>query len=155
MRRPKCGSPDGRGAFEPGRLPGWCPCANRFLTNHRQRPPHQPGRAPAKGETSDVCLIEEDSPEDLAEKLIQTVTERISRRFGLDPIADIQVLTPMNRGGLGVRALNAELQQRLNGSSEPKVSRFGVTYAPGNKVIQRVNNYDKDESLLQSGEISR
>jgi len=50
----------------------------------------------------------------------------------------------MNRGGLGVHALNAELQQRLNGQSEPKITRFGSSFAPGDKVIQRVNNYDKE-----------
>jgi exodeoxyribonuclease V alpha subunit len=50
----------------------------------------------------------------------------------------------MNRGGLGARSLNVELQARLNGQSEPKVVRFGSTYAPGDKVIQRINNYDKE-----------
>lgn len=50
----------------------------------------------------------------------------------------------MNRGGLGARSLNIELQQRLNGLSEPKVTRYGSIYAPGDKVIQQVNNYDKE-----------
>jgi exodeoxyribonuclease V alpha subunit len=50
----------------------------------------------------------------------------------------------MNRGGLGARSLNIELQQRLNGVSEPKVTRYGSVYAPGDKVIQQVNNYDKE-----------
>lgn len=50
----------------------------------------------------------------------------------------------MNRGGLGVRVINVELQQLLNDHSEPKVQRFGSTFAPGDKVIQRVNNYDKE-----------
>ncbi|MGZ8237118.1 MAG: ATP-dependent DNA helicase [Methylobacter sp.] len=50
----------------------------------------------------------------------------------------------MNRGGLGVRALNVELQARLNGDSEPKISKYGSTYAPGDKVIQNDNNYDKE-----------
>jgi exodeoxyribonuclease V alpha subunit len=50
----------------------------------------------------------------------------------------------MNRGGLGARSLNIELQSTLNGHSEPKVTRYGSTYAPGDKIIQRINNYDKD-----------
>jgi exodeoxyribonuclease V alpha subunit len=50
----------------------------------------------------------------------------------------------MNRGGLGAHALNAELQKVLNGNSEPRVTRFGTTYSPGDKVIQTVNNYDKE-----------
>jgi exodeoxyribonuclease V alpha subunit len=77
-------------------------------------------------------------------KLIQTVIERIPLRFGFHAVEDVQVLTPMNRGGLGVRALNVELQQRLNGPAEPKVQKFGTTFAPGDKVIQMVNDYDKE-----------
>lgn len=80
------------------------------------------------------------------------VTERIPKRFNLDPIRDIQVLTPMNRGELGSHSLNSELQARLNGSAEPKVTRFGVTFSPGDKVIQTVNNYDKE---VFNGDIGR
>jgi exodeoxyribonuclease V alpha subunit len=50
----------------------------------------------------------------------------------------------MNRGGLGARSLNIELQKRLNAYAEPKVERFGLSFAPGDKVIQTVNNYDKE-----------
>ena len=106
----------------------------------------------AKGETSDFYWMEADSPEAIADQLLQTVTEHIPQQFGLHPIDDIQVLTPMNRGGLGVRALNVELQHRLNAASEPKVQKFGTTYAPGDKVLQRVNNYDKD---VFNGDIGR
>ena len=106
----------------------------------------------AKGETSDFYWMEADSPEAIADQLLQTVTERIPQQFGFHPINDIQVLTPMNRGGLGVRALNVELQHRLNAASEPKVQKFGTTYAPGDEVLQRVNNYDKD---VFNGDIGR
>jgi exodeoxyribonuclease V alpha subunit len=58
----------------------------------------------------------------------------------------------MNRRGLGARALNVELQQRLNPNAEPRVTRFGWTYAPGDNVIRTVNNYDKD---LFNGDIGR
>jgi exodeoxyribonuclease V alpha subunit len=80
------------------------------------------------------------------------VTERIPKRFGFHPVRDIQVLTPMNRGGLGARSLNAELQQALNGKAEPRVTRFGSSFAPGDKVIQTVNNYDKE---VFNGDIGR
>ena len=50
----------------------------------------------------------------------------------------------MNRGGLGTSALNVTLQKQLNGDAEPTITRFGTTFAPGDKVIQLVNNYDKD-----------
>lgn len=84
--------------------------------------------------------------------MIQVVTERIPQKFGVHPVRDIQVQTPMNRGGLGVRALNVELQQRLNGASEPRITRFGATFAPGDKVLQTVNNYDKE---VFNGDIGR
>ena len=126
--------------------------ASRIIVNaHRINRGELP-LASAKGETSDFYWIEADSPEAIAEQLIQTVTERIPQQFGFHPVDDIQVLTPMNRGGLGVRALNVELQQRLNAASEPKVQKFGSVYAPGDKVLQRVNNYDKD---VFNGDIGR
>ena len=69
---------------------------------------------------------------------------RIPQRFGLDPIRDIQVLCPMNRGGVGARSLNIELQAALNPAGERKVERFGWTFAPGDKVMQIENDYDKE-----------
>ncbi len=95
-------------------------------------------------ELSDFYVVNSQTPENIHAKLMQMVTERIPARFGFHPVRDIQVLTPMNRGGLGSRALNAELQKALNGSAEPKVSRFGSIFSPGDKVIQMVNNYDKE-----------
>ena len=101
---------------------------------------------------SDFYVIPADSPEDIQAKLLRVVTERIPQRFGLHPIRDVQVLTPMNRGSLGARALNGVLQQALNPDANPQVTRFGWTYAPGDKVIQTVNNYDKD---VYNGDIGR
>jgi site-specific DNA recombinase len=59
------------------------------------------------------------------------VKNRIPKRFGFDPIRDVQVLCPMNRGGVGARSLNIELQAALNPTTEQKVERFGWTFAPG------------------------
>ena len=75
---------------------------------------------------------------------MELVQSRIPGRFGLDPIRDIQVLCPMNRGGVGARSLNIELQAALNPSGETKVERFGWTFAPGDKVMQIENDYDKE-----------
>ena len=69
---------------------------------------------------------------------------RIPKRFGLNQIRDIQVLCPMNRGGLGARSLNIELQAALNPAGERKVERFGWTFAPGDKIMQIENDYDGD-----------
>jgi len=93
---------------------------------------------------SDFYCLYAETPEEIFAKLMQVVLERIPQRFQFHPVNDVQILTPMNRGGLGARSLNIELQARLNGHSEPKITRFGNTYAPGDKVIQRINNYDKE-----------
>jgi exodeoxyribonuclease V alpha subunit len=93
---------------------------------------------------SDFHFVAADGPEDGVRKVLALVAERIPRRFGLDPVRDIQVLTPMNRGALGARALNASLQQRLNPPGEARVERFGWVFAPGDKVMQVENDYDKD-----------
>jgi exodeoxyribonuclease V alpha subunit len=113
------------------------------------------GEMPLKGdagELTDFYFIPSDTPEDIHAKLLQVVTERIPKRFGMHPVKDIQVLTPMNRGGLGSHSLNAELQKALNPDSEPKVTRFGTTFSPGDKVIQTVNDYDKE---VFNGDIGR
>jgi exodeoxyribonuclease V alpha subunit len=120
---------------------------NAHRINQGRIPRPDPDQQP-----SDFYVIAAQTPEALFEKLMEVVTRRIPQHFKLHPVNDIQVLTPMNRGGLGARSLNVELQQRLNGASEPKVTRYGSTYAPGDKVIQRLNNYDKD---VFNGDIGR
>jgi exodeoxyribonuclease V alpha subunit len=86
---------------------------------------------------------------------MQVVTKRIPAHFGLHPINDVQILTPMNRGGLGTRSLNIDLQAQLNPDSYPRISRFGWTYAPNDKVIQMVNNYDKEVFNGDIGRVTR
>ena len=76
--------------------------------------------------------------------MIEIVKERVPRRFGVDPIRDIQVLCPMNRGGLGARSLNIELQKALNPRTEPQIQKFGTTFLVGDKVMQTENDYDKE-----------
>jgi exodeoxyribonuclease V alpha subunit len=93
---------------------------------------------------SDFYFVEADDPETAVARIIELVRTRIPRRFGLDPIRDIQVLCPMNRGGVGARSLNIELQAALNPAGERKVERFGWTFAPGDKVMQIQNDYDKE-----------
>ena len=93
---------------------------------------------------SDFYFIDAPEPEAAVEKLVAIVRDRIPRAFGLDAIHDIQVLCPMNRGGLGARALNIELQRALNPPGDQRVERFGWTYAAGDKVMQVENDYDRD-----------
>jgi exodeoxyribonuclease V alpha subunit len=98
-------------------------------------------KAPA---SNDFYTIYTDAAETLHDQLLELVSNRIPQYLGCHAVRDIQVLTPMNRGGLGARSLNVALQAKLNGKAEPKVTRYGLTLAPGDKVIQTVNNYDKD-----------
>jgi exodeoxyribonuclease V alpha subunit len=114
-----------------------------IVNAHRLHQGKMPESQPA-GEASDFYCLYADTPEELFTRLIAVVSERIPQRFKLHPIDDIQVLTPANRGGLGVRALNPELQRRLNAHGEPRISRYGSSFAPGDKVIQLVNNYTKE-----------
>ncbi len=95
-------------------------------------------------EGSDFYFVEAAEPEDAARKLLAVVRDRVPARFGLDPVRDVQVLCPMNRGGLGARALNIELQQALNPPGALRVERFGWTYGPGDKVMQVANSYERD-----------
>jgi exodeoxyribonuclease V alpha subunit len=93
---------------------------------------------------SDFYFVQADEPEVAVRRIIELVKTRIPQRFGLDPIRDIQVLCPMNRGGVGARSLNVELQAALNPAGDRKVERFGWRFAPGDKVMQIENDYDKE-----------
>ena len=93
---------------------------------------------------SDFYFVPADDPETAVARIVDLVKTHIPRRFGLDPVRDIQVLCPMNRGGIGARSLNIELQAALNPAGERKVERFGWTFAPGDKVMQIENDYDKE-----------
>ena len=93
---------------------------------------------------SDFYFVAAEEVESVVERIVNIVSDRIPERFGLDPIRDIQVLCPMNRGGVGTQSLNFELQKRLNSTSSRTVERFGWTFSIGDKVMQTENNYDKE-----------
>ena len=109
----------------------------------------------AAQEGSDFFFVDAPDPEAGVEKVLALVRERIPRRFGLDPIRDVQVLCPMNRGGLGARSLNVELQQALNPPGEVRVERFGWTFGPGDKVMQVVNDHERQVYNGDLGVVAR
>ena len=109
----------------------------------------------ASVESGDFFFVDATDPDEGVRKLLAIVRERIPKRFGFDPIRDIQVLCPMNRGGLGARSLNIELQTALNSPGEIRVERFGWTFCPGDKVMQVENNYDKEVYNGDLGVVSR
>ena len=102
-----------------------------------------PNLSPPEGE-SDFYFVPAEDPETAAARIVELVRTRIPKRFGFDAMRNIQVLCPMNRGGAGARSLNIELQAALNPAGERKVERFGWTFAPGDKVMQIENDYDKE-----------
>ena len=117
---------------------------SRIITSaHRINQGSIPDLGPPEAE-SDFYFVQADDPETAVARIIELVKTRIPKRFGLDPIRDIQVLCPMNRGGVGARSLNIELQAALNPAGDRKVERFGWTFAPGDKVMQIENDYDKE-----------
>jgi len=117
---------------------------SRIITSaHRINQGSIPDLSKPEGD-SDFYFVPADDPESAVPRIIELVKTRIPQRFGLDPVRDIQVLCPMNRGGAGARSLNIELQAALNPAGERNVERFGWTFAPGDKVMQIENDYDKE-----------
>jgi exodeoxyribonuclease V alpha subunit len=130
---------------------------SRIIVNaHRINEGRDPEPGPA-GADSDFFFVERADPGAITQTLVEMVKTRIPARFGLDPIRDVQVLCPMNRGSLGVRELNGHLQAVLNPprAEEPSVEKFGTTFRPRDKVIQTENDYDKDVFNGDIGQVTR
>jgi len=119
---------------------------SQIVTNaHKVNSGYMPNLDVTKGGESDFYFVEAQEPEDAVTKIIEIVKNRLPKRFGFDAIQDIQVLCPMNRGGIGARSLNVELQKALNPPTDDIfIERFGCTYRVGDKVMQTENDYDKE-----------
>jgi exodeoxyribonuclease V alpha subunit len=130
---------------------------SRIITTAHQVNAGRLPMLPAKDEASDFYFIERDEPEAILETLLETIHERIPKKFGLDAIRDVQVLCPMHRGLLGVRDMNGFLQKLLNPprSEEPFVEKFGQMFRVRDKVIQTENNYDKEVFNGDIGHITK
>jgi exodeoxyribonuclease V alpha subunit len=110
-----------------------------------ERPP------PEARELADFYVIERPHPEAALATVLELVAERIPRRFGIEPVDGVQVLTPMNKGPLGGRALNEALQRRLNPGAGG-LERAEQVLRPGDKVMQTKNDY---ELGVLNGEMGR
>ena len=122
--------------------------ASAIITNahriNRGVLPVFPGKGDAgKDEPSDFYFVEAREPEEAVARVLQLVTEAIPRRFRMNPREDVQVLCPMQKGELGARHLNIRLQEALNPSGAG-VDRFGWTFRVGDRVMQTVNDYEKN-----------
>lgn len=102
------------------------------------------GRFPdtSNGQKTDFFFIRNEDPEQVAEQIVQLVKERLPKAYN-QPLSNIQVLTPMQRGVIGAGNLNMLLQQALN-TSTLGISRGGTTFKLGDRVMQIRNNYDKN-----------
>ncbi len=108
----------------------------------------------------DYLFLEESDPENCVNKILELCKNRIPIKYGLDPINEIQVISPMQRGTLGVKNLNIALQEVLNPSIGSENFNIGErTFRVGDKLIQTRNNYEKnifngDIGIIQSCDIS-
>jgi exodeoxyribonuclease V alpha subunit len=131
----------------------------------------------------DFVFVEADSPEQTAKAIRYLATEYIPKTHRLDPIRELQILSPMHRGSSGISALNPELQEALNPETKalsrlksdpdyaparqshfrektrkplPAALEYGsVTYRIGDKIIQNRNNYDKNIYNGDTGIVQR
>ena len=106
--------------------------------------PVAPPSAPPGGHAPDFYWIDPGDPLRAEELIEKMAAERIPERFGFDPVREIQVLAPMNRGDSGVFKLNPLLGKRFMDPAAASF-RFGERlFVLGDKVMQRSNNYDKN-----------
>lgn len=96
----------------------------------------------SNGQHTDFFFMKQEEPEKVAETIVSLVRDRLPKAY-LQPTANIQVLTPMQRGVVGAANLNMALQQALNHNTAA-LARGGYTFKEGNRVMQLRNNYDKD-----------
>ena len=110
---------------------------NAHHVNHGE--PFETGPSPA----SDFYFIETAEPETILARTVELMTQRIPGKFRMDPLADVQVLTPMRKNLLGTENLNDVIQRALNPSG-PSLLRGATHYRRGDRVMQMRNNYDKE-----------
>jgi exodeoxyribonuclease V alpha subunit len=118
---------------------------SRIVVNaHRVNRGEMPLLAGDAAAGGDFFFIDRRTPEEVVETLVHLVAERIPAKFGFDPLADVQVLTPMNRGLLGTASLNERLRERLNPAREgaAEAVRGGRLFRVGDKVMQVRNDYE-------------
>lgn len=111
-------------------------------------------KKPSGRELSDFYFIGEKDPEEIINKILKLCQDRIPRRFGFHPVKDVQVLTPMHRGALGVMNLNYRLQEYLN-QNESRQVRGNKSFKVKDKVMQLTNNYDKSVYNGDVGTVTR
>jgi exodeoxyribonuclease V alpha subunit len=127
--------------------------ASAIVTNaHAINRGEPPGFEHAPDGSGDFYGVRAESADDATAKVVELVTRRIPDRFGLDPLTDIQVLTPVNRGPVGTRELNRALGAALNPRPRAAIERGERRLAVGDKVMQVENDYERE---VHNGDIGR
>jgi len=118
---------------------------SRIVINaHRVNAGYSPDLDPPQdGEETDFHFIECQTQAKVLSTIKTLVAERIPGKFGFDPVQDVQVLSPMHKGPVGVENLNYELQELLNPSGE-RIIFGGRSFRTNDKVMQIKNNYTKE-----------
>lgn len=96
------------------------------------------------GPDSDFFFLEANEPEEALNLIIDLTTRRLPEKLGLNPLNDIQILSPMARGMVGARTLNMELQKALNPPNDHSLQKFGWSFSVKDKVMQIQNNYQRE-----------
>jgi exodeoxyribonuclease V alpha subunit len=111
------------------------------------------GEYPILNKGEDFFFIKGKNPEDIVNIIVQLCTERLPRYYGVDPLRDIQVLTPMKKGEVGINSLNKRLQQVLNPKSKYKAEKQigDEVFRVGDKVMQIKNNYSIEWEIIRDG----
>jgi len=125
-----------------------------IVNAHRINQGKMPHTGSDRGKGDDFYFIEQEDPAQVLRIITELAAKRIPRRFGLDPMEDIQVLTPMHRGLVGADNLNAALQDALNPGPDA-VSRGSRGFRVRDRVMQLRNNYEKDVFNGDIGRIAR
>ena len=107
------------------------------------------------GTKEDFFFIDTDTPENAASIICELVANRIPKKYGFDPVKDIQVLCPMNRSACGTSSMNYQLQEKLNPKPTESILSFGTRIGVGDRVMQMVNNYSKGVSNGDSGIVEK
>ncbi len=97
----------------------------------------------------DFFFLVRQEPEEIRETILELVSRRLPESYEVDPLRDVQVITPLReKTALSCRALNEELQRLLNPTPVSDGCRFKV----GDKVIQTKNRYDLE---IINGDLGR
>ena len=113
------------------------------MNAHRINQGRLPEQRGAGEEPGDFYFIEQEEPDQALHIIMELVCKRIPQRFHLDPMQDIQVLSPMHKGTLGTKNLNMKFQNALN-PSDMEIARGDRTFRLNDKVMQIKNNYEKE-----------